>query len=85
MNMASEYKKVALEILREYLEIMDNTIFDYSGNFKESAAELKEKAMGYLERLGEGEDAFNKLSENLLIANYYEIESEAESNGRGKP
>ena len=56
MNTASEYKKIALEILREYLESEEALIFEYSGNFKESAAELKKTAMSYLERLGEGEE-----------------------------
>lgn len=76
MNMASEYKKVALEILRGYLESEEAVIFEYSGNFKESAAELKKTAMGYLERLGEGEETFNKLTERLLIADYYKKEVE---------
>ena len=76
MNMASEYKKIALEILREYLESEEVVIFEYSGNFKESAAELKKTAMGYLERLGEGEETFNKLTDKMLIADYYKAEGE---------
>lgn len=78
MSKADEYKKIALEILQELLESEEAVIFEYSGNFKESAADLKETAMCYLERLGEGEDAFNKLAENLLIANYYKEEGETD-------
>lgn len=71
MSKADEYKKVALEILREYLESEEAVIFEYSGNFEESAAELKETTMGYLERLGESEETFDRLTEKLLIADYY--------------
>ena len=72
MNMASEYKNVALEILREYLESEEALIFEYSGNFEASAAELKEKAMGYLKRLGEDDKTLSKLAKGMLINDFFQ-------------
>ena len=73
---ADKYKKVAMDLLVEYLESEQAVISEYSGNFKESAMVLKKQVMKYLERLDEGEDTFNELVKDMWIANYYKAESE---------
>lgn len=70
------YKNVAIELLKEYLVCVQALTGEYSENFKESALELKEQALGYLERLDEGEDTFNELVKNMWISDYYMSESE---------
>jgi len=73
---ADKYKKVAMDLLVEYLESEQAVISEYSGNFKESAMILKKQVMKYLERLDEGEDTFNELVKDMWIADYYKAESE---------
>ena len=73
---ADKYKKVAMDLLVEYLESEQAVISEYSGNFKESAMVLKKQVMKYLERLDEGEDTFNELVKDMWIAEYYKAESE---------
>lgn len=73
---ADKYKKVAMDLLAEYLESEQAVISEYSGNFKKSAMILKEQVMKYLERLDEGEDTFNELVKDMWIAEYYNAESE---------
>lgn len=75
---ADKYKKVAMDLLAEYLESEQAVISEYSVNFKESAMILKEQVMKYLERLDEGENTFNELVKDMWIANYYKAESEVE-------
>jgi hypothetical protein len=71
---AEKYKKVAMDLLAEYLESEQALIYEYSGNFEKSAMELREQVMEYLKRLDEGEDAFNELVKDMLIADYYTTE-----------
>jgi len=73
---ADKYKKVAMDLLVEYLESEQAVISEYSGNFKESAMVLKKQVMKYLKRLDEGEDTFNELVKDMWIADYYKTESE---------
>lgn len=73
---ADKYKKVAMDLLVEYLESEQAVISEYSGNFKESAMILKKQVMKYLKRLDEGEDTFNELVKDMWIADYYKAESE---------
>lgn len=73
---ADKYKKVAMDLLVEYLESEQAVISEYSGDFKESAMVLKKQVMKYLERLDEGEDTFNELVKDMWIANYYKAENE---------
>lgn len=81
---AEKYKKVAMELLADYLDSEQSLIYEYSGDFRESAMELKEHVMEYLERLDEGEDTFNELVKDMLISDYCREESGAKDNGRGK-
>lgn len=71
-----KYKNVAIELLKAYLDSEEAVICEYSGNFEKSALALKEKVLGYLKRLDEGEDTFNELVKDMYISNYYEAESE---------
>jgi hypothetical protein len=71
-----KYKEVAMDLLAKYLESEQSLIAEYSGNFEESAMTLKKQTMKYLEKLGEGENAFYKFVKGLWIADYYEEESE---------
>jgi hypothetical protein len=71
---AEKYKKVAMDLLAEYLKSEESLIYEYSGNFEESAMELRERVMEYLKMLDEGEDAFNELVKDMLIADYYTTE-----------
>jgi len=73
---ADKYKKVAMDLLVEYLESEQAVISEYSGNFKESAMILKKQVMKYLKRLDEGEDTFNELVKDMWIADYYKAERE---------
>lgn len=70
-----KYKKVAMELLADYLESEQSLICEYSGNFRKSAMELKKHVMEYLERLDEGEDTFNELVKDMWISDYYREES----------
>lgn len=74
-----EYKDVAIELLKAYLNSEEAVICEYSGNFEKSALELKEKVLGYLKRLDEGEDTFNELVKDMWISQYYTEESEVVS------
>lgn len=71
-----KYKNVAIELLKAYLESEQAVICEYSGNFKRSAFELKKQALGFLERLDEGEDTFNELVKDMWMYHVYEEESE---------
>lgn len=71
-----KYKNVAIELLKAYLESKEALIVEYSGNSRRSALELKKQALGFLERLDEGEDAFNELVKDMWLFHYYEEESE---------
>ena len=73
---STKYKDVAIELLKEYLGSEEAVISEFSIDFKESALELKEKALGYLKRLDEGEDTFNALAKDLWISDYYTEEGE---------
>ena len=73
---SAKYKDVAIELLKEYLGSEMDVISEFSTDFKESALELKEKALGYLKRLDEGEDTFNELAKDLWISDYYKAECE---------
>jgi hypothetical protein len=75
-NADNKYKEVAMDLLAKYLESEQSLIAEYSGNFEESAKTLKEQTMKYLEKLGEGENAFYKFVKGLWIADYYEEESD---------
>lgn len=75
-----KYKNVAIELLKEYLGSEEDVICEYSGDFKKSALELKEKALGYLKKLDEGEDIFNELVKDMWISDYYTYYTE-ESEG----
>ena len=70
--MENDYKDVAMDLLKAYMESEETVIGEYSGNFKESALVLKEEVLGYLERLDEGEDTFNELVKHMWISQYYE-------------
>jgi len=71
-----EYKNVAIELLKAYLESKEALIVEYSGNSRRSALELKKQALGFLERLDEGEDTFKELVKDMWLSDYYEEESE---------
>lgn len=71
-----KYKKVAMDLLAEYLKSEESLICEYSGDFKKSAMELKKRVIEYLKRLDEGEDTFNELVKDMWIADYYTAESE---------
>lgn len=71
-----EYKNIAIELLIAYLRNAEVVISEYSGNFKKSALELKEKALKFLERLDEGENTFNELVKDMWLSDYYDEESE---------
>jgi hypothetical protein len=72
---AEKYKKVAMDLLAEYLKSEQSLICEYSGNFEKSAMELRERVMGYLKRLDEGEDTFNELAKDMWwLADYYTTE-----------
>lgn len=71
-----KYKKVAMDLLAEYLKSEESLICEYSGDFKKSAMELKKRVMKYLKRLDEGEDTFNEFVKDMWIADYYTAESE---------
>jgi hypothetical protein len=71
---AEKYKKVAMDLLAEYLKSEQSLICEYSGNFEKSAMKLRERVMEYLKRLDEGEDAFNELVKDMWIADYYTTE-----------
>jgi len=73
---AEKYKKVAMDLLTDYLESEQAAICEYSGDFRESAMALKKQVMEYLKRLDEGEDTFNELVKDMWIADYYKAESE---------
>lgn len=73
---ADKYKKVAMDLLAEYLESEQSVISEFSGDFKKSAMILKKRVMKYLKRIGEGEDTFNELVKDMWIADYYMAESE---------
>ena len=76
MEKAEKYKKVAMDLLAEYLNSEQAVISEFSGDFKKSAMILKEQVMKYLNRLDEGNDTFNELVKDMWIANYYIAESE---------
>ncbi len=76
MEKAEKYKKVAMDLLAEYLNSEQAVISEFSGDFKKSAMILKEQVMKYLNRLDEGKDTFNELVKDMWIANYYIAESE---------
>ena len=75
-NIADKYKKVAMDLLAEYLESEQSVIGEFSGDFKKSAMILKKRVIKYLKRLDEGEDTFNELVKDMWIADYYKEESE---------
>lgn len=75
---ADKYKKVAMDLLEEYLDSEQSVISEFSGDFKKSAMILKKRVMKYLKRLDEGEDTFNELVKDMWIADYCKEESEAE-------
>lgn len=74
-NIADKYKKVAMDLLAEYLESEQSVISEFSGDFKKSAMILKKRVIKYLKRLDEGEDTFNELVKDMWIADYYKAES----------
>lgn len=74
--MENDYKDVAMDLLKAYMESEEIVIGECSGSFKESALALKEEVLGYLERLDEGEYTFNELVKHMWISDYYEEESE---------
>ena len=71
-----KYKNVAIELLKAYLESKEALIVEYSGNSRRSALELKKQALGFLERLDEGEDTFKELVKDMWLSDYYDEESE---------
>ena len=71
-----KYKKVAIDLLAEYLESEQAVISEFSGDFEKSAMILKKRVMKYLKRLDEGENTFNELVKDMWIADYYKAESE---------
>lgn len=79
MEKAEKYKKVAMDLLAEYLESEQSVISEFSGDFEESAMILKKRVMKYLKRLDEGENTFNELVKDMWIADYYKAESDKES------
>lgn len=78
LNPQDKYKKVAMDLLTEYLESEQSVISEFSGDFKKSAMMLKKRVMMYLKRLDESENTFNELVKDMWIAEYYEAESEGE-------
>ena len=70
-----KYKNVAIDLLKAYLESEQAVIGEYSGDFKESALELKKHVLGYLKRLDEGEDTFNELVKDMWLFDDWEVDS----------
>ena len=73
------YKRVALELISEYLDSEETVISEYSGDFKQSAEMLKARVIKYLKQLdeSESENIFNELVKGMWIAEYYtEVEDE---------
>lgn len=84
MEKAEKYKKVAMDLLAEYLESEQSVISEFSGDFEESAIILKKRVMKYLKRLDEDENTFNELVKDMWIADYYKAESEDEEGSDSK-
>lgn len=78
-NKAQQYKEVAMELLKGWIEGQGSVIHEYSGNYKKSAMYLRELALKYLERLDEEEGVFNELAKDSWISMYYETESSEEN------
>ena len=76
MDKANKYKKVAMDLLAEYMESEQAVISEFSEDYKKSARILKKEVMRYLKRLDEGEDKFYELIKGMWIADYYKTESE---------
>lgn len=74
MTKEERYKKVAMDLLSEYLESEQSVISEFSGDFKSSAEWLKKRALKYLKKLDEGEDKFNELVKDMWISEYYNKE-----------
>jgi len=71
MTKAEKYKKVAMDLLAEYLESEQSVISEYSGDFKKSAIIFRKRVMKYLKGLDEDENTFNELVKDMWIAEYY--------------
>jgi hypothetical protein len=69
-----KYKNVATDLLIAYLESEQAVIGEFSGDFEESALELKKQVLGYLERLDEGEDTFNELVKDMWLFDDYKAD-----------
>ena len=76
MDKAGKYKKVAMDLLVDYMSSEQAVISEFSGDFKKSAIAFKKDVMKYLKKLDEGEDTFNELVKDMWIADYYKAESE---------
>lgn len=76
MDKVDKYKKVAIDLLAEYVESEQAVISEFSGNYKKSAEIFKKQVTKYLKRLDESEDKFYELVKGMWIADYYKAESE---------
>ncbi len=76
MTKTEKYKKVAMDLLAEYLESEQSVISEFSGDFEKSAMILKKRVMKCLKELDEDENTFNELVKGMWIADYYKAESE---------
>lgn len=76
MTKEEKYKKVAMDLLAEYLESEQSVIGEFSGDFEKSAIALKKSTMKYLKRLDEDENTFNELVKDMWIADFYKAGGE---------
>ena len=68
------YKQIIIELLSKYIDDKENLIAEYSGDFEESAKELKQEVMSYLEKIDENEEMFNELVKDSYL--FEQAESE---------
>ena len=62
-----KYREIALELLKKYIDSEQTVIYEYSGNFTESAKYLKTQVMGYLQALGYGEEKFAEITADSML------------------
>lgn len=62
-----KYRGIALDLLKKYIDSEQTVIYEYSGNFTESAMYLKTQVMGYLQALGYGEEKFVEITADSML------------------
>ena len=62
MTKEERYRKVAMELLKMYMESETTVIGEYSGDFKRSAEWLEKEVKKYLKKLDYEENKFEELA-----------------------